>query len=171
VSQYIRVQPAARRRQEFAVWATAQDPKIRTVAPNTFAVPADLYVDAPEEILIGALVDGHRFVSPSEDAANGTPPPGAGAPVPPVLPEQEATPGEPLPELPETAYGPDSVPLEPPAPEAAGGDLTGVATPVGSDSSDPAPEPDTHTCQDCGNPFATARGLATHRGLKHPEGA
>lgn len=34
------------------------------------------------------------------------------APVPPVLPEREAFPGEPLPPLPESAYGSDSVLLD-----------------------------------------------------------
>lgn len=162
----IRVQPAARRRREFAVWATAQTPKIRTVAPNTFAVPADLYVGAPEEILIGALVDGHRFVSPVEDAATGTPPPDGQAWVPPVLPLVEGRPGEPLPELPESAYGPDAVPLDPPdfAPldDAPADD---------SDSSDPGADNDEHDCGDCGRPFGTRRGLAVHRSLKHSEGA
>lgn len=158
----IRVQPAARLRRDFAVWATAQAPKIRTVAPNTFAVPADLFVDVPEDILIGALVDGHRFVSPTEDAANGTPPPAATEWTPPVLPEQEAVPGEPLPELPESAYGPDAVPLDLPAGEEQ----------ADSDPSDSSPDTgDGYACDDCGRPYATERGLATHRRTKHLEGA
>lgn len=161
----IRVQPAARRRQEFALWATAQNPKVRTVAPNTFAVPGDLYAEIPEEVLIGALVDGQRFVPPSEDA------PDVQEWTPPVLPLIEGRPGEPLPDLPETAYGPDAVPLPPPdfapledAPAGDEGD-------EGSDSSDSAAE-DAAQCEDCGRPFGTARGLATHRRLKHTgEGA
>lgn len=63
----IRVQPATRLRQQFARWATEQTPKIRTIAPHTFAVPAGLYVEAPEAVLIGALIDGHRYVSPDEE--------------------------------------------------------------------------------------------------------
>ncbi|MFM9590715.1 hypothetical protein ACKI16_29435 [Streptomyces scabiei] len=169
----IRVQPAAARRKAFAVWATAQTPKVKTVAPNTFSVPASLFVDAPEEILIGSLIDGQRFVSPAEDAATGTPPPGA-----PVLPEREAVPGEPLPELPESAYGPDAVPLPPPdfAPldDAPTGDEDQEQA-EGSDSSDPAPEEapagPPYACGLCGRDYSTTHGLATHRGQKHPEGA
>jgi hypothetical protein len=168
----IRVQPAARRRKEFALWAIAQSPKVRTVAPNTFAVPGDLFTDIPEEVLIGALVDGHRFVSPSEDAVTGTPAPAAEEWAPPVLPEREAVPGEPLPELPETAYGPDAVALPPPdfAPlEDAPAD--GEGDEEGSDSSDSADEDGAQPCSDCGRPFSTPRGLATHRRQKHAEGA
>lgn len=60
----------------FARWATAQTPKIGTVGLGEFGVPADLFVQAPEEVLVGALVDGHRYVSPEEDAAHGRPEPG-----------------------------------------------------------------------------------------------
>lgn len=168
----IRVQPAARRRQEFALWAIAQSPKVRTVAPNTFAVPGDLFTEIPEEVMIGALVDGHRFVSPSEDATTGTPPPAAEEWTPPVLPLREAVPGERLTELPPEAYGPDSVPLDPPvfAPlEDAPADEEGDEG--DSDSSDSADEDGAQPCSDCGRPFTTARGLATHRRQKHTEGA
>lgn len=72
----IRIRPAAARRRDFARWAVAQNPKIGTVSPQDFAVPADLFVAAPEDVLIGALVDGRPYVSPVEDARNGTPPPG-----------------------------------------------------------------------------------------------
>ncbi|UJV42980.1 hypothetical protein [Streptomyces sp. AMCC400023] len=168
----IRVQPAARRRREFAVWATAQSPKVRTVAPNTFAVPADLFLDLPDELLTGSLIDGTRYVSPAEDAALGTPPPPTTAWTPPVLPEREAVPGEPLPELPPEAYGPDSVPLDfAPLDDAPADD--GQEPGEDSDRSDPAADTADlpYPCEDCGRPFATGRGLATHRGLKHPEGA
>lgn len=172
----IRVQPAARLRQEFALWATAQAPKIRTVAPNTFAVPGDLFVDAPEEILIGSLVDGHRFVSPSEDAAAGTPPPAAPPWTPPELPLVEGYPGKALPELPADAYGPDAVPLPPPdfAPledATADGDGPGGDDGEGSDSSDSSGDSGAHDCADCGRPFTTDRGLTMHRRAKHSEGA
>ncbi|MFJ5037948.1 hypothetical protein [Streptomyces parvulus] len=152
----IRVQPAARLRRDFAVWATAQSPKVRTVAPNTFAVPSEQFTEAPEELLIGALVDGRRFVSPTEDAEQGTPPPGdllgvAG----PLLPEREAVPGEPLPEVPPEAYLPDSVPLD----EA-------------SDLSDSESEESgwQHVCH-CGKPYSSERGLKTHQRRAHSEGA
>ncbi|WP_411092316.1 hypothetical protein [Streptomyces sp. 049-1] len=70
------VKPERSRLVAFARWATAQTPKVRTVGLAEFGVPPDLFVHAPEEVLIGALVDGHRYVSPSEDAANGLPEPG-----------------------------------------------------------------------------------------------
>ncbi|MFI0827286.1 hypothetical protein ACH4Q7_22840 [Streptomyces roseolus] len=73
----LHVQPATELRVPFARWAVAQTPKLRTVGPTVFAVPADLYADMPEDLLIGARVNGHRYVSPKEDAADGTPPPGA----------------------------------------------------------------------------------------------
>ncbi|MEU1815145.1 hypothetical protein ABZ543_08100 [Streptomyces roseifaciens] len=67
MSDFIHVRPTTARRRDFAVWATAQRPKVRTVSTHTFAVPASLFVQAPEAVLIGALVDGHRYVSPQED--------------------------------------------------------------------------------------------------------
>lgn len=67
----IQVQPTPELRRAFAVWATEQRPKVRTVSTTAFAVPAELFAAAPEEVLIGALVDGHRYVSPVEDEANG----------------------------------------------------------------------------------------------------
>jgi hypothetical protein len=72
----ITVKPERSRLVAFARWATAQTPKIGTVSLGEFGVPADQFVNAPEEILMGALVDGHRYVSPMEDAANGLPEPG-----------------------------------------------------------------------------------------------
>lgn len=68
MNDMIEIQPAPERRRAFAVWAVAQTPKLRTVSTHAFAVPARLFVQAPEETLIGALVDGHRYVSPDEDA-------------------------------------------------------------------------------------------------------
>lgn len=67
--EVIRIEPAPARRQEFAAWAVAQDPKVRTCSATEFAVPADLYAAMPEDILIGSRVDGHRYVSPEQDAA------------------------------------------------------------------------------------------------------
>ncbi|MGW6391216.1 hypothetical protein ACWFR1_12105 [Streptomyces sp. NPDC055103] len=77
MTELLRIQPAAERRRDFARWAVSQTPKLRTASTNEFAVPAALFVDAPEEILIGSLVNGHRYVSPVEDAAQGRPEPGA----------------------------------------------------------------------------------------------
>jgi len=72
----IRVKPQRTRLVAFARWATAQTPKVGTIGLGEFGVPAGLFVHAPEDVLIGALVDGHRYVSPTEDAANGVPEPG-----------------------------------------------------------------------------------------------
>ncbi|MDH6489660.1 hypothetical protein [Streptomyces sp. SAI-127] len=72
----ITVRPERSRLVAFARWATAQTPKVGTVGLGEFGVPADQFVNAPEDVLIGALVDGHRYVSPTEDAANGVPEPG-----------------------------------------------------------------------------------------------
>ncbi|MFF4900437.1 hypothetical protein [Streptomyces sp. NPDC001068] len=73
---HIRIKPDRSRLREFAQWATAQTPKIGTIGLAEFGVPADQFVQAPEEVLVGALVDGHRYVSPAEDADNGLPEPG-----------------------------------------------------------------------------------------------
>ncbi|WP_405759443.1 hypothetical protein OG234_13200 [Streptomyces sp. NBC_01420] len=69
MTELIHVQPARPQLRDFARWATVQTPKIGTVGVAVFGVPPDLYVEAPEELLIGATVDGHRYVSPVEDAA------------------------------------------------------------------------------------------------------
>ncbi|MFJ2745406.1 hypothetical protein ACIO3O_37750 [Streptomyces sp. NPDC087440] len=71
MTDLIQVEPAPERRRAFARWAVAQNPKLDTVGPNTFAVPAELFTKAPEDILIGSLVDGHLYVSPQEDSDNG----------------------------------------------------------------------------------------------------
>lgn len=72
----IHIRPTPELRRAFAEWAVGQRPKIRTVSTFEFAVPAGLFVDMPESVLIGALVDGHRYVSPDEDAVLGRPGPG-----------------------------------------------------------------------------------------------
>jgi len=64
----IKVQPAPERRGAFARWATAQTPQVATCSHCEFAVPPDLFTHMPEELLIGSLVDGHRYRSPVEDA-------------------------------------------------------------------------------------------------------
>ncbi|MEW2066649.1 hypothetical protein [Streptomyces sp. NPDC007346] len=72
----IQIRPTAGQRRDFARWAVAQTPKVRTVTTHDFAVPSPLFADMPEELLVGALVEGRRYVSPEEDARTGTPPPG-----------------------------------------------------------------------------------------------
>jgi hypothetical protein len=64
----IKVRPAPERRAAFARWATAQTPQVETCSHSEFAVPPDLFTHMPEELLIGSLVDGHRYRSPEEDA-------------------------------------------------------------------------------------------------------
>ncbi|MFE3378707.1 hypothetical protein [Streptomyces anulatus] len=141
----IEIQPDPAQRRAFARWAVAQVPKIRTISPTSFAVPADRFTDAPEDILIGALVDGHRYVSPEEDAAVGNQPP------------ETVVPGEPMPEVPASAYPPDSGPL----PEL----------PEDSDSSDSAPDvPDgVFPCSGCEREFTSQRGRDMHHRQKHAE--
>lgn len=170
MSHTIRVQPAARLRRDFAVWATSQNPKVGTVAPNTFAVPHSLYGDVPEALLIGALVNGQRY-APAAEADEVEEPF-----TPPVLEFMTAVPGEALPELPASAYGPDSVPLEPPvfaplddAPEDDEEHQDQGGTPGDSDPSDPDADMAQHTCSDCGRPFQTAHGLTVHRRMMHAE--
>lgn len=145
---FIRVQPAAAVRKDFAIWATRQQPKIRTVGPNTFAVPPGAYVAAPEGLLVGALVDGHPYVPVTDEAHQDEDGQGEGtseAGGPPVLAEPEAGPDEPVPELPESTHGPDSVPLD----------------------ADPSPDAAEFECPDCQRQYATQRGLTKHRSSAH----
>ncbi|MFH8577125.1 hypothetical protein [Streptomyces zaomyceticus] len=174
MTDLIRIQPTQGQRRAFAQWATAQEPKVRTVGINTFAVPAELFVEAPEAILVGALVDGHRYVSPEEDAQEGRAAPGellgvdtpGEVPQPGTHPYRDAVPGEALPEVPAEAYGPDSVPL---AVLGEEGPETFVPL-AGSDSSDQAAG---HTgmfgCDLCPREFTTERGRDSHRRQAHPE--
>ncbi|MEU6628461.1 C2H2-type zinc finger protein [Streptomyces parvus] len=181
----IEVQPAPEQRRAFARYAVLQKPKWRTVSPTSFNVPADLFPAVPEELLIGSVVDGHRYVSPVEDAELGAQPPARlldcgtcyeengeeGHPHPECpLPAEarpelvgvatgdgfrEAVPGEPLPEVPAEAYPPDSVPLP-------------AAEPV--EDTAPADEPqEGFPCPHCDKPFSSERGRDTHQRMKHPE--
>lgn len=155
------LKPERSRLVAFARWATGQSPKVRTVGLGTFGVPPDLYVQAPEEILVGAMVDGHRYVSPEEDAANGVPEPGA----------REGELGQEL--------------LGVATPEA----LTPPATAAGRDGSDPSdPGPDyapledapadeddgrgdggPYACPLCPREFTSERGRDSHRRQVHKE--
>ncbi|MGW6460400.1 hypothetical protein ACWF94_31510 [Streptomyces sp. NPDC055078] len=147
----IQVQPTKERRVDFARWAVAQTPKIRTVGPSLFAVPHGLFADMPEPLLIGARVNGHRYVSPDEDQGSEL----LGVATPEGFsPELTGVPGEPLPEVPPEAYGPDSTPLPAPDPDdRPAGQTDGV-----------------YPCTGCDKEFTTERGRDTHRRQKHPEG-
>ncbi|MFI2300166.1 hypothetical protein ACH5AL_15185 [Actinacidiphila glaucinigra] len=155
----IHIQPVRARRVDFARWAVAQLPKVSTVGPHTFAVPARLFPDIAEELLIGALVDGRPYVSPDADQAAASP-------------EREGIPGEPLPPVPDAAYPPDAAALPPPdfaplddAPASDEGDSDGSDS-----SSDEAPNADGRfLCDGCGRDFSTKRGRDLHRRQAHPE--
>lgn len=69
----IRVQPAAAVRTEFARWAVAQRPKLAMASECAFGVPAVLFRDMPEELLIGALIDGKRYVPVAEAVPEAVP--------------------------------------------------------------------------------------------------
>ncbi|MEU9033760.1 hypothetical protein AB0D45_02430 [Streptomyces sp. NPDC048352] len=170
MTDLIHVQPTPAQRRAFAQWAVDQTPKLRTVGPNAFAVPAELFTQAPEEILIGSLVDGHRYISPQEDAQEGRAAPGEllGVATPEGLAEpgtgepRDAVPGEPLPEVPASAYGPDSVPLDVAGDEAEDSDSSDQSAELAQDT---GPFP----CDLCEREYATERGRDSHRRQKHPE--
>jgi hypothetical protein len=172
--EIIRVEPALDRRECFARWAVAQTPKVRTADHNAFAVPAALFPEAPEGILIGAFVDGRPYVPVQDDEQ---PDGGDGDGLTWVEP------GQPLPPVPESAYGPDAVslgfaPLDDAPPsdddEARDGRDPGPeepANPDDSDRSDSSGEDrapaDGYPCDVCDRTFTTARGRRTHRRQTH----
>ncbi|MGW4007958.1 hypothetical protein [Streptomyces sp. NPDC004763] len=153
----IRVQPARDRLRDFARWATGFECKLRTAGLHTFAVPPAAFADAPEELLIGALVDGHRYRSPAEDEAKGRPAPGAlivvGETGPEtVVPLREAVPGDELPPVPDDAYPADAVEV-PPADGLPNDETTA----------------DAFACAHCPRTFDTERGRDTHSRQAHRE--
>ncbi|MEU7323417.1 hypothetical protein ABZ682_23125 [Streptomyces griseoviridis] len=151
MSTFITVRPARELRADFARWAVAQDPKLRTVSPLDFAVPNGSFTGMPEHLLIGALVDGHPYVSPDEQGEPTEPASG-----PTLLgvdqPEAEGIPGEPLAELPADAQPLDVHPAE------------------GNDAGDAVdPDDDRPKCAACDRAFKSDRALAAHRRQSHPE--
>lgn len=173
MSHMINVQPAPGLLRQFAQWAVEQHPKIRTSGPAEFAVPADLFAVAPEEVLIGALVDGHRYVSPDEDAAEGRPAPGA----PELL--GVATPAGLTPAVgdPEGDAAAMVAATSPAAVEAA---MTAALVAANAASGN-LPEPDQDSgpeqeapegvfpCPQCEREFTTDRGRDAHRRQVHRE--
>ncbi|WP_405893707.1 hypothetical protein OG272_15705 [Streptomyces sp. NBC_00104] len=180
----IRVQPTAALRVDFARWAVAQTPKVRTVSPSDFAVPAYLFTHMPEPLLLGALVDGRQYV-PVEDEP-GEPAELLGVATPEGLTALvHETPGEPLPPLPDSGYGPDAVPLPKPerqlaatSPAAVEAAMTAAVVAVelaaaneetrGRSDSSPEVGPP-YACASCPRTFTTQRGRDTHRRHVHPE--
>ncbi|MFD8820749.1 hypothetical protein ACFV1C_00020 [Streptomyces sp. NPDC059605] len=176
MNNMIRIQPTRDRLRPFAVWATAQTPKVRTVGVSTFAVPAHLFVEAPESILIGALIEGRRYVSPEEDVAQGRPAPGE--PLDADLPDTGARllscglcyeeNGEEVHPHPECPLGVD------PTPHVAVSAPPTVDT-SGSDRSDSNPNKAAAigggkpACDLCQREFTSTRGRDAHRRQVHPE--
>ncbi|MER6557892.1 hypothetical protein ABT300_09015 [Streptomyces sp. NPDC001027] len=171
----IRVQPAPEVRVAFARWAVAQRPKVRTYSTNEFAVPPALFTWAPEELLIGSVVDGHRYRSPLEDERLAA-----------ASEVHTGIPGEALPLLPDSAYGPDAVPLPEPERQLAATSPAAVEAATTADvvavevasadqqaaSTAAAPsegEGAGLTCDVCTRPFTTRRGRDMHRRQAHPE--
>ncbi|MGW8703436.1 hypothetical protein ACWGOK_42135, partial [Streptomyces eurythermus] len=118
---------------------------------STFAVDARLFVEAPEEILIGSLVDGHPYVSPDEDQDqdDGEGPVPAGAEVLGVATEAGFTAA-----AGEGASAPGFAPLEDVlADEEGQGDGEALRTAYG--------------CPRCPRDFDTERGRDTHHRQAH----
>ncbi|WP_432001623.1 hypothetical protein [Streptomyces sioyaensis] len=151
----IHVEPESAVRRDFAVWAVAQDPKVRTVSATAFAIPAALFTEVPERLLIGSQVDGHRYVSPDEDESD--PEASAGAELTGVArPEGFMEGGGSMPVAPEETKAPDAPLL------AAIEHDADVET-----DSLPDIESGEPVCSDCGRGFKSERGLATHRRQVH----
>ncbi|MFF5655207.1 hypothetical protein [[Kitasatospora] papulosa] len=152
----IRVRPAAGARRAFARWAIEQTPKVRTASHAEFAVPADLFTHMPEDLLVGSMVDGHRYRSPAEDADQQ---------------ERTGVPGVPLPVVPSGAYPPGSVPLdEHPGDgddDQAADTEPATAVPPVDEQHDAAQ----FACDICPRTFDTERGRNTHRRQAHTEEA
>lgn len=170
-TELIRVQPATALRRDFAAWAVAQAPKVRTVSQSVFAVPSRQFTEMPERLLIGSVVDGHRYISPDEEEQQPAGHSGGAELLGVGLTEREAPPGQPLPEVPAEAYGPDSTPLPPPeyAPlDDAPADESSDPSDPGDDNGDQE-DGDGFTCDVCRRPFRSERGRDTHRRQAHPE--
>ncbi|MEV5677062.1 hypothetical protein [Streptomyces sp. NPDC052179] len=188
----IEVQPTPEQRRAFATYAVRQKPKWRTASPTSFAVPADLFVDLPEELLIGSLVDGRRYVSPDEDAALGEPAPGA--PVTPQEPrllacglcyEEDGEEVHPHPECSVvTGVGPELVgvateygfleavpgdPLPEVSAEAYAADSVALPPPVPTEAAPSLASEGVFACAACDREFTTERGRDAHQRMKHAE--
>ncbi|MEU0627771.1 hypothetical protein [Streptomyces sp. NPDC005989] len=180
MNQLIRIRPTADLRVEFARWAVAQRPKVDTVGIHEFGVPPGLFVRMPENILIGSTVDGHRYVSPEEDAAQGRPGPGTGGLVD-VAGGPLAWVGESVPETVIPVTRPDgsgqlvevsgleellgtAVPDPPTSANASDSDRSDSTSNMSAENGGGAP-----TCDVCQREFGTARGRDAHRRQVHPE--
>ncbi|MER7135393.1 hypothetical protein ABT358_02470 [Streptomyces sp. NPDC000341] len=191
MSDVITIQPTRELLVPFARWAVAQSPRVRTDSVNSFAVPAHLFAGMPEDILVGSLVDGHRYVSPAEDARTGTPAPGE------LLGVSRRVAGEARLLACGLCYEEDGEEVHPhpacslSAPqtgerEAVPGDVLPEAPASGNDpdsaplapwgdeddgaaDGEPPAESAPFVCDLCPRDYPTARGRDTHRRQKHPE--
>jgi hypothetical protein len=75
------IAPTSANRREFARWAISK--RVSTRSSNTFAVPDKLFETIPEQVLVGATVNGQPYVSNGTAHAE---PDGPTAPQP-VVPE------------------------------------------------------------------------------------
>jgi hypothetical protein len=130
MSLTIRVRPMPALRRQFARWAVAQEPKVRTLSTVEFAVPAALFCAIPEELLAGALVDRTPYTPPPQRAPQ---PQAAGE-------EKTAEPGERLPDVDPSAYPQDAVPLDaaPAAPDPEQAEAADVDAEGGGEGQAPA---------------------------------
>lgn len=177
----IEVQPATRLLRDFAQWATAQTPKVRTVSQRAFAVPVELFGDIPEAVLAGALVDGQRYASPHDHASGellgvATPaaftPPGdpeadAAAMVaatPPAFVERAMTAALVATDLAASNHARDD------AGQADDDEQLAADDDPGDEPADDDHATEPYACDRCPRTFGTERGLDTHRRHKHPEG-
>jgi hypothetical protein len=148
MNDYITVIPAREQRQRFARWSLGQQPGgLAMSSHEAWAVPSALFTEVPEELLVGALIDGRPYRAVVEDFE----PHGDGyRPVPPagVVPVDDGA-------------GPESL------------DFAPLDDADGGHADDAAPADDATEawgCEDCGRPFATQRGLNRHRTAVHHEG-
>lgn len=63
----ITVKPGPHKRGLMALWLVSEHPSVRTVSESEFGIPPAVFTLMPEELLTGAIVDGHEYVSPDLD--------------------------------------------------------------------------------------------------------
>lgn len=150
VNVIIRVRPARALRVEFARWAVAQVPPVRTVSTTEFGVPAHLFPAIPEALLTGALVDGRSYVVPGPavpwegDSRGQAPPPAAGGGTELVVERKRDVEAGPSPEL-------EPVPVVQPAPAPEAAAAEG------------------YPCGLCPRSFPSERGASAHRRQAHTD--
>lgn len=154
MSDVIRVWPAPELRQTFAQWAVAQAPPLRTVSAHEFGVPAELYAEMPEELLVGALVDDQDYVPAVAEPA----------PAAEIMGEAEATFGAP--------HGREPTREEAAALSRRANERTAAeGTAAWGQAEGPAVRQVVCRAEGCGQPFAGMRELRAHRRDAHPKPA